>query len=165
MSSAASRSLILLLAGILACTGTLAIARPPGSSLASGEDDGSFHQAQVEARIIFAPRSIHASDGEFDLGYELHIASFQSGEAIKLVGLAVFLDDASVPLMKVEGSAINSLVAQPAGDGDPRDGLPIASGQSKTLFLWLKLPAGAKPHSLRHQLIFRTSTGSIAARR
>ncbi len=161
MSSAASRSLILLLAGILSCTDALASARMSGSSLASGEDGGSFHQAQVEARIIFAPRSVRASDGGFDLGYELHIASFQSGEAIKLVGLAVFLDDASVPLMKVERSAINSLLAQPAGEGDARDGLSIASGQSKTLFLWLKLPAGAKPHSLRHQLIIRTSTGAI----
>jgi hypothetical protein len=161
MSFAASRSLILLLAGILSCTGVLASARMSGSSLASREDDGSFHQAQVEARIIFAPRSVRAGDGRFDLGYELHIASFQSGEAIKLVGLAVFLDDASVPLMKVERSAINSLLAQPAGDGDPQDGLSIASGQSRTLFLWLKLPAGAKPHFLRHQLIFRTSTGTI----
>jgi murein DD-endopeptidase MepM/ murein hydrolase activator NlpD len=164
MSFAASRSLILL-ACILSCThlldttGTWASARMPVST-ATREDEGSFHQAQVETRIIFAPRSVRASDGGFDLGYELHVASFQS-EAIKLTGLTVFLDDASVPLMKVEGSAINSLLAQPARDGDPQDGLPIASGQSKTLFLWLKLPAGSKPRFLRHQLIFRTSTGSI----
>ena len=153
MSSAASRSLILLMAGILshAC---------PSDTASAREDGGSFHQAQVEARVIFAPRRVHASDGGFDLGYELHIASFQSDEAIKLIGLAVFLDDASVPLMKAEGSAINSL-AQPPGDGDPQDGLRIASGQSKTLFLWLKLPAGAKPRFLRHQLTFRTSAGSM----
>lgn len=165
MSSAAPRSLILLLAGILSCTRPSdtvnALTSAPTPAPASREDGGAFHQAQVEARILFAPRRVRASDGGFELAYELHVASFQSDEAIKLTGLSVFLDDASVPLMKVEGSGINSLVAQPALEGDPRDGLSIASGQSRTLFLWLKLPPGSKPHSLRHQLIFRTSTGSM----
>jgi murein DD-endopeptidase MepM/ murein hydrolase activator NlpD len=118
------------------------------------------HQAQVEARVRAAPRAVAGSDGKRHLAYELQITSFYAGDApLRLTRLAIFLDGGKVPLKTVEGEELLSMLGQPAGDA--KTGIPIANGASRTLFLWLTLPAGAHPASLRHQLSFRADKDAL----
>lgn len=120
------------------------------------------HQAQVEARILFAPQVVSGSDGRRHLAYELRITSFQDGDApLTLERIAVFAGDAAVPLTTIDGAALGGLLARPTAGAERRDGVAIASGQSATLFLWLTLPPGTRPALLRHQLSFRTGAGAI----
>jgi murein DD-endopeptidase MepM/ murein hydrolase activator NlpD len=94
--------------------------------------------------------------------YELRVTSFQSDvDPIKLVRMSIYADGALAPLETLEGAAVAALLPQPPQDDDSKDGVPISSGRSKTLFLWLTLPAGAQPHVLRHQLVFRTASGVL----
>lgn len=126
------------------------------------QDAAGVHQAQVEARVLFAPRAVTGSDGVQHLGYELRIGSFYDGtDPLKLTGVAIFADNATTPLTTFEGPALQALLAQPAAADAPQEGIPIESGRSKTLFLWLSLPAGAQPASLRHQLTFRADKDAI----
>jgi murein DD-endopeptidase MepM/ murein hydrolase activator NlpD len=118
------------------------------------------HQAQVEARVRAAPRVVPGSDGKRHLAYELQVTSFYAGDApLRLTRLAIFADGGKVPLKTIEGAELLSLLAQPAGDA--ATGIPIANGASRMLFLWLTLPAGAHPVSLRHQLSFRADKEAL----
>jgi murein DD-endopeptidase MepM/ murein hydrolase activator NlpD len=150
------------LLGLFLSAGLPAIAAPPSTPDAgSRPEETAVHQAQVEARILFAPRLVDGSDGRRHAAYELRITSFQSDEdPLKLVGVRVFADQAAIPLETLEGGAVASLLGQPPQDGDPGDGVAIPSGRSRTLFLWLTLPPGAQPLALRHELDFRTSRGT-----
>jgi len=124
--------------------------------------DPAVHQAQSEARIDTVPRIVRGSDGENHLAYEMRITSFQSEQdPIRLVKLAIFDGAGARPLKVVEGAGLYSLLARSAREDGPKDGVRIASGQSRTLFLWLTLPTGARPEFLRHQLTFRTENGVI----
>ena len=124
--------------------------------------DGRAHQAQVETRTLSAPRIVSGSDGKRHLAYELRITSFYSGDApLKLVRVAIYPDNASVPLQTIDGAAIRGLLARPTKEDENAKGVPIASGLSQTLFLWLTLPAGTPPASLRHQLIFEADKGQV----
>ena len=135
---------------------------PPVIPSLAGTTAPAIHQAQVEARIPFAPHVVTGSDGKRHLAYEIRITSFQpDDDPLKLVRLATFTDSATTALSVVEGAGLQRLRNQPAAEGAPRDGLPIASGRSLSLFLWLTLPAEAKPDSLRHQLTFLPAKGAI----
>ncbi len=128
--------------------------RPSGSPI---------HQAQVEARILQAPRVVHGSDGQRHLAYELRITSFQGDDdPMKLVRVTVFSHGGTAPLAMVEGAGIGALLSPQAPEGESRDGVPIAAGRSKTLFFWLTPPPGPLPSFLRHQLVFRTGKGEMA---
>ena len=158
MDSASTRHLAILLAAILSG----AAAPPPASPVAPRHQDAPVHQAQVEARIVAAPQPVRGSDGARHLAYELRITSFQSDtDPLTLVRIAIYADDARTPLETLDGAAIGTLLAQPPQEDDPKDGVPIASGRSKTFFLWLTLPAGIPPRALRHQLVFRTGAGAL----
>lgn len=140
---------------IIACP---AEARPQAGSAVSTV----AHQAQIEARVISAPREVAGSDGHRHLAYELRVTSFQSDDdPLKLVRLAIFPGHATVPLTVIEGDALYGLLNRAATDSDPKDGVGIATGRSMTFFLWLTLPAGTRPDSLRHQLLFRTAKGLV----
>lgn len=119
------------------------------------------HQAQVECRFLAAPQAVRGSDGRIHLAYELRITSFYSGERpLRLTSLAIYPDGGSTPLQTIAGAALSSLLSQPpekAGDG----GIAMAAGQTQTLFLWLTLPPGTRPTSLRHQLTFAEPDGGI----
>ena len=135
---------------------------PAASSAASAADADAVHQAQVEARILSTPRLFRGSDGLSHLAYELRITSFQpEDDPLELVRVAVFQDGAAAPLRTFDGAEVAALRNRAAAPDDPKDGLPIASGRSATLFLWLSLPPGVQPRSLRHQLAFRTAQGRI----
>jgi murein DD-endopeptidase MepM/ murein hydrolase activator NlpD len=158
MDSASTRHLAILLAAILSG----AAAPPPASPVAPRHQDAPVHQAQVEARIVAAPQPVRGSDGARHLAYELRITSFQSDtDPLTLVRIAIYADDARTPLETLDGAAIGTLLAQPPQEDDPKDGVPIASGRSRTFFLWLTLPAGIPPRALRHQLVFRTGAGAL----
>lgn len=121
-----------------------------------------IHQAQVEARIPFAPHIVTGSDGQTHLAYELRITSFQSDDnPLRLIRLATFTGADTVASSVVEGAGLQRLRNKPAAEGDPIDSLPIASGRTLSLFLWLTLPAGTRTASLRHQLTFVTAKGEI----
>lgn len=122
----------------------------------------AWHQAQVEARILFAPQVVPGSDGARHLAYELRLTSFQDEDnPLTLTRLDVFTDAGKAPLLTVEGAELHRLLNRVAPDDAPKDGLGVASGRSLTLFLWLNLPAGTQPASLRHQLTFRTAKGEL----
>lgn len=164
MPSASARNLPLLLCGLIWSGASFPspaeapVARAPSPFR---RDDTSVHQAQVEARILSAPHIFPGSDGRRHLAYELRITSFQSDDdPISLVRVTIFSGNDPVPLTTIEGASIYSLLSQPAGESDPRDGVLIPSGRSKTLFLWLTLPFGVQPDFLRHQLVFRTQAGA-----
>ncbi|MEC4591878.1 MULTISPECIES: M23 family metallopeptidase [Nitrospirillum] len=119
------------------------------------------HQAQVEARVPWLPRAVAASDGRNHLAYELHITSFDSsGGPLTLERLSVFAGDTAAPLLTVAGADLAGLLAQPPED-KADDGVAIGPGRRQVLFLWLTLPPGAPPASLRHQLDFRTAAGQV----
>ncbi len=122
-----------------------------------------IHQAQVEARILWAPRIVQGSDGQRHLAYELRITSFQTDDApLELVRIAVSSNKGTAPFATVEGAALDALLTQPAPEGTPRqDGVTIKSGQSKSFFFWLTPPHGELPSALRHQLTFRTGKSEI----
>ncbi|WP_066812932.1 M23 family metallopeptidase [Sphingomonas asaccharolytica] len=119
------------------------------------------HQAQVECRFLATPQAVRGSDGKVHLAYELRVTSFHSGDRpLRLTSLAIYPDGGSTPLQTIAGAALSSLLSRPpekAGD----DGIAIAGGQTQTLFLWLTLPAGVRPASLRHQLTFAEPDGGI----
>lgn len=132
------------------------------TGVAQAQGAPTVHQAQVEARILFAPQAVAGSDGRRHVAYELRITSFQDGDnPLKLTRLAVFADAGQAPLSVVEGGALQALLNMPAPRGAPADGVPVESGRSRTLFLWLALPDGVKPASLRHELTFLTAKGDV----
>lgn len=128
-----------------------------------GQDRGEpVHQAQMEARIRAAPRPVTGSDGRRHLAYELQVTSHYAGDApLRLTRLAIFAGDARTPLATLEGAALRARLGARAADEAPQDGIPIADGTSRTFFLWLALPPGALPATLRHQLSFRADKGAI----
>ena len=56
--------------------------------------DAPVHQAQVEARILWAPRVVPGSDGRRHVAYELRITSSQDGD-VTVVQRTVLLDPAA----------------------------------------------------------------------
>ena len=122
-----------------------------------------IHQAQVEARILWAPRIVPGSDGRRHLAYELRITSAHDGDdPLKLVRIAVFADRGTAPLATVEGAGIGAMLSQQPPEGASQDGVAFAAGQSRTFFFWLTPPPGTPPASLRHRLTFRSGKGEIA---
>ncbi len=101
-----------------------------------------------KARIRVAPRPVTGSDGKRHLAYELQVTSHYSGDApLKLTRLAIFADGARVPLKTIEGAELRALLGAGAAGDAAADGIPIADGASRTLFLWLAVRPGARPAS------------------
>jgi len=139
-----------------------ASAQPAPMQTGSSLTPPANHQAQIEARTSFAPHIVTGSDGHRHLAYELRITSFQSDDnPLKLTRLAIFSDTSQVPMAAIEGAALQGLLNRAQAKGKPDDGVPIGSGLTVPLFLWLSLPAGIRPDSLRHQLTFLTAKGEI----
>ena len=138
----------------LASSGVVALQSPARPAV-------PVHQAQVECRFLAAPQAVRGSDGKIHLAYELRVTSFYSGDRpLRLTSLAIYPDGGSTPLQTIAGTALSSLLSQPpekAGDG----GIAMPAGQTQTLFLWLALPPGTPPASLRHQLTFAEPDGGI----
>ncbi len=154
--------LLALLAALSPVGASPAGAAMPQSS-AVPDKPVTLHQAQVEARIIAPPQLVTGSDGGHHLAYELHIASYYSGKTpLRLVRITVFADDAAVPLATVDGPAVAALLARPSHDAGHGDGVSIDTGRSATFFLWLTIPDGVSPASLRHRLDFTGDDGEAA---
>jgi murein DD-endopeptidase MepM/ murein hydrolase activator NlpD len=139
-----------------------ASAQPAPTHAGSSLTPPANHQAQIEARTPFAPRIVTGSDGHRHLAYELRVTSFQSdNNPLKLTRLAIFSGTSQVPMATIEGAALQELLNRAQANGKTDDGVPIGSGLTVPLFLWLPLPAGVRPDSLRHQLTFLTAKGEI----
>jgi murein DD-endopeptidase MepM/ murein hydrolase activator NlpD len=119
----------------------------------------AFAQAPVEVRVPAPPRPTVASDGLTHLAYELHVSNFyKAAGTLILRRVSVYADDDARPLASFIDAQVNDLLAHPADVA--RDGVPIEGGGRVVLFLWLDLPAGARPPKvLRHQLEFRPPSG------
>jgi murein DD-endopeptidase MepM/ murein hydrolase activator NlpD len=134
------------------------VLQSPGRLVAA---PSAVHQAQVDCRFLAVPQAVRGSDGKTHLAYELRVTSFYSGDMpLKLTGLTIYPDGGSAPLRTIERAALASLLSQPPEKTDA-GGIAIAAGQTKTLFLWLTLPSGTRPASLRHQLTFAEPGGGI----
>ncbi|QWP78223.1 M23 family metallopeptidase [Lysobacter sp. K5869] len=119
-------------------------------------------QAPVEARIPWAPAAVAATDGRAHLAYELHLSNFyRATGTLRLTRLEVYADDATAPLARFEGEALQRLTA-PAAQGEPiAKDIPIEAGQRAVLFVWLDLPRGAAaPARLRHRIEFVDARGA-----
>ncbi|KQM19658.1 M23 family metallopeptidase [Novosphingobium sp. Leaf2] len=120
------------------------------------------HQAQVEIRALNTPRPTRGSDGALHVAYELRITSFQAGsDLLRLTKLQVWQGSDPRPLMTLEGRALAGVIVQTGDDGDATDGVPIAAGTTRTLFLWLRLAAPRDATALRHELTFTTAHGVV----
>jgi hypothetical protein len=119
----------------------------------------AFAQAPVEVRVPQPPRPTTATDGVTHLAYELHVSNvYKDTGTLILRRVAVYADDDAAPLASFIDAQVNDLLAHPADLA--RDGVPVDGGGRVVLFLWLDLPAGARPPKiLRHQLEFRPPAG------
>ncbi|XHS76327.1 M23 family metallopeptidase [Burkholderiaceae bacterium UC74_6] len=125
-------------------------------------DAPAVHQAQIEARIPFPPQPVVGSDRQRHVAYEMRLTSFQDEDnPLKLMRVAVFAGTDTKPLAVVEGAELYDLLNRPAPDPVPRDGVPIQSGRTLTLFVWLTLPPKAHPLNLRHQISLQTAKGEL----
>ena len=132
-----------------------------GIAVSAPDRSAAAHQAQIEARVPFAPMAVAGSDGHRHLAYEIQITSFNSDSApLTIESLSVFADG-SRKLLDVAGPALNALLAHPLDKPQVAKGIAIASGARQTLFVWLTLPDGAVPKTLRHEIILRKSDGGI----
>ncbi|SFJ23992.1 M23 family metallopeptidase [Caulobacter sp. UNC279MFTsu5.1] len=118
-----------------------------------------FAQAPVEVRVPAPPRPTVGSDGVTHLAYELHVGNFYKDTGtLTLRRVSVYADDETTPLASFVDAQVNDLLAHPADVA--RAGVPVEGGGQVVLFLWLDLPAGARPPKvLRHQLEFRPPAG------
>ncbi|WP_163231580.1 M23 family metallopeptidase [Caulobacter rhizosphaerae] len=119
----------------------------------------AFAQAPVEVRVPQPPRPTVATDGATHLAYELHVTNFYKDTGTLILRrVSVYADDDAAPLTSFIDAQVNDLLAHPADVA--RDGVPVEGGGRVVLFLWLDLPAGARPPKvLRHQLEFRPPAG------
>lgn len=143
----------------LAGLALVALLAPAQAQAAVDPSVPAFAQAPVEVRVPEPPRPTVGSDGVTHLAYELHVSNiYKDTGTLILRRVSVYADAAVAPLASVVGPQVNDLLAHPADVA--RDGVPIAGGERAVLFLWLDLPAGAKPPKvLRHQLEFQPGAG------
>jgi murein DD-endopeptidase MepM/ murein hydrolase activator NlpD len=145
-----------VLAG-LALVALLAGAQARGAAVAPPIP--AFAQAPVEVRVPQPPRPTAGSDGVTHLAYELHVSNFYKDTGTLILRrVSVYGDDDATPLASFVDAQVNDLLAHPADVA--RGGVPIEGGGRVVLFLWLDLPAGARPPKvLRHQLEFSPPAG------
>lgn len=145
----------------LACLGAVLLGLLAAShgGTAAASPAQAFAQAPVEVRVPAPPRPTVASDGVTHLAYELHVSNvYKDTGPLTLRRVSVYADDDATPLASFVDAQVNDLLAHPADVA--RDGVPVQGGERVVLFLWLGLPAGAKPpRILRHQLEFRPQAG------
>lgn len=125
----------------------------------AAQSDQAFAQAPVEVRVPQPPQAVVGSDGVTHLAYELHVSNFYKDTGVlNLRRVAVYADDGDAPLASFINAQVNDLLSHPA-DVAPA-GVPVDGGGRVVLFLWIDLPAGAKPPKvLRHQLEFEPRRG------
>jgi murein DD-endopeptidase MepM/ murein hydrolase activator NlpD len=131
----------------------------PAHAQAADARIAAFAQAPVEVQVPAPPRPTAGSDGVTHLAYELHVSNFYKDTGMLILRrVSVYGDDAAAPLASFVDAQVNDLLAHPADVA--RDGVPVDGGGRVVLFLWLDLPAGARPPKvLRHQLEFRPPAG------
>jgi alpha-beta hydrolase superfamily lysophospholipase/murein DD-endopeptidase MepM/ murein hydrolase activator NlpD len=143
------------------------------AAAASGEPP-----ARVE--VPHPPTPVVGDDGRTYLGYEVHVVHAGAGalgDDVRLVRLAVFGDDATAPLLVLEGAALADRVIQAEGPQAPARAGAAASGKAGTaavavvrggralVRVWLAVPdAAPAPRSLRHELRIGANGGEQTVR-
>ncbi|MGH6643604.1 MAG: M23 family metallopeptidase, partial [Bradyrhizobium sp.] len=118
--------------------------------------------APVEARVPFAPTAFTGSDGSVHLAYELHITNFYGDTGpLRPLGLKVFSDDASAPLVDASAEMLPQMTRPAPADGSP---VSIPPGKRIVILVWATLPADAEiPRELRHRMEFSTDKNAVVA--
>jgi hypothetical protein len=111
--------------------------------------------APVEARVPFAPSPFTGSDGLLHLAYELHVTNFYGDTGpLKPKGLQVFGDDATTPLLALDGDGLSGMVRPAPAE---HAAVSILPGKRAVMYVWITLPSNAAvPHRLRHRIVFDT---------
>ncbi|MEZ4584848.1 MAG: hypothetical protein R2909_00400 [Gemmatimonadales bacterium] len=124
-------------------------------AVASGQ--GPF-PAPIGVRIPVPPTPVEGM-GQTWLGYELHLSNF-APVAVSLAGIEVFADQGSAPVATWSGSELQAMRLGAAGQVDSAN--TLARGGFDVVFVWLPLPAGSRPASLRHVVTVRAGTTELA---
>lgn len=91
------------------------------------------------------------ADGKLHLVYELHLTNFDPGARdLKLSRLEVLADEATKPLLILEGEALAGALMQP-GRREVPDKTLLSPGTRGVAFLWVTLDS-AVPSELRHRI-------------
>ncbi len=117
-----------------------------------------FFPAPIGVRIPVPPTPI-AGMGQTWLAYELHLSSF-APIPLTLSRIDVYPDQATNPLASWSGQELVRMRLWPAGSPDSTGAL--AAGGSDVVFVWLPLPLGSAPSSLRHVLTARVGTTALS---
>ncbi|URX64489.1 M23 family metallopeptidase [Luteibacter anthropi] len=119
---------------------------------------GATTPAPVEARIPFAPTPFRGNDGAMHLAYELHVTNFY-GDTGPLVPTAIDVsDDLGHALLHLDQAGIAAAIRPSPDENQPPT---IQPGKRGVLYLWLTLPEGSSPHTLKHRVAFAGPAGFV----
>jgi peptidase M23-like protein len=111
--------------------------------------------AQIPASIEFRvpkPPTVAAGDSGAFLSYELHITNLVPGPVtLKRVEVLDAADSARV-LLSLSDSALQRVLTRPGVNVLPSERTLMAGGTRANVFLWVPLPRGMRPASVRHRL-------------
>jgi len=113
--------------------------------LAAVSGQGPF-PAPIGVRVPVLPTPV-AGMGKTWLAYELHLSSF-APVPVTLSKIAVFADQGTAPVATWTGKELLGMRLWPSGKPDSTGSL--APGGFDVVFVWLGLPPGSRPASLRH---------------
>jgi hypothetical protein len=118
--------------------------------------------APVEVHALSAPQAVATTDGHRHAAYELLLTNYHGDSGpLRLIGVEVS-GGSGAPLAVFDDDALAGRLVHPgrARTASDREARAIGAGEHALLYLWVELPdAGRLPRTLRHRLVFRTSTG------
>jgi hypothetical protein len=107
--------------------------------------------APVEARIPLAPSPFTGSDGAMHLAYELQVTNVYGDTGTLRPRSLDVIDEQDRVLLHLDEAGVDAAIRPAPDEGKPAG---IAAGKRGTLFVWITLPTGATPHTLRHHITF-----------
>jgi hypothetical protein len=112
--------------------------------------------APVEARVPFAPSPFVGSDGATHLAYELQVTNVYGDPGTLRPQSLEVIDETDRVLLHLDEAGVDAAIRPVPDEGKPAG---IAAGKRGTLFVWITLPTGVSPHTLRHRIAFTDEKG------
>jgi hypothetical protein len=107
--------------------------------------------APVEARVPFAPSAFAGSDGAMHLAYELQVTNVYGDTGTLRPRSLEVIDEQGRVLLHLDEAGVDAAIRPVPDEGKPAG---IAAGKRGTLFVWITLPTGVAPRTLRHRIAF-----------
>ncbi|HVI53838.1 MAG TPA: M23 family metallopeptidase [Luteibacter sp.] len=104
----------------------------------------------------FAPSPFNGSDGHQHLAYEVQVTNVYGDTGTLRPRSLDVLDENDRVLLHLDEAGMAAAIRPAPEDGKPAG---IAAGKRGTLFVWITLPAGAPPQTLRHRIVFTDEKG------